>query len=81
VLEILSPSTAGRDRGLKLATYAHHGVPEYWIVDPDAEAVEIHRLDPSAATYRRLETCRSGDRATTPLLPGLALDVTAIFAP
>ena len=35
VVEILSPSTADRDRELKLRLYARHGVREYWIVDPD----------------------------------------------
>lgn len=41
VVEILSPSTEERDRGLKLRLYWRQGVPEYWIVDPEAEAVEV----------------------------------------
>ncbi len=41
VVEILSPSTATRDRGLKLERYRHFGVPEYWVVDPDARAIEV----------------------------------------
>lgn len=40
VVEILSPSTEERDRGLKLKLYRRQGVPEYWIVDPEAETVE-----------------------------------------
>jgi len=48
VIEILSPSTAHRDRGIKLERYRHFGVPEYWIVDLDARAVEIWRLAESA---------------------------------
>ena len=41
VIEILSPSTAHRDRGIKRKLYERHGVTQYWIVDPDAEAVEV----------------------------------------
>jgi Uma2 family endonuclease len=41
VIEILSPSTAVRDRGLKLERYRHFGVAEYWVVDPDARAIEV----------------------------------------
>ncbi|HEU4454294.1 MAG TPA: Uma2 family endonuclease [Longimicrobium sp.] len=43
VVEILSDSTAARDRGLKRERYAHFGVAEYWIIDVDARQIEIHR--------------------------------------
>jgi Uma2 family endonuclease len=44
VVEILSPTTARQDRGIKRDRYAHFGVPEYWIVDTDQRRVEVHRL-------------------------------------
>lgn len=44
VVEILSPTTGARDRGLKRRLYGRQGVAEYWIVDPDAEAVEVWRF-------------------------------------
>lgn len=44
VIEILSPATAERDRGVKLERYRHFGVAEYWIVDLGARAVEVWRL-------------------------------------
>ena len=76
-VEILSPSTAGRDRGQKLDIYARYGVGEYWIVDPEAETVEIHvlrgdTLDLQAA-YRR------GQPLESPILPGLTIELTQIF--
>jgi Uma2 family endonuclease len=80
VLEVLSPSTAALDRGLKMETYARHGVPEYWIVDPERQAIEVYRLDSMAGAYRCAATCRRGERATTPLLPALAVEVAQIFA-
>ena len=33
VVEVLSPSTAVRDRGVKMRAYAAAGVQEYWLVD------------------------------------------------
>lgn len=42
VAEILSPSTASRDRGEKKAIYERNGVREYWLVD--ALAVRVTRF-------------------------------------
>jgi Uma2 family endonuclease len=44
IIEILSPSTASQDRGIKRERYAHYGVREYWIIDPDRRRVEAYRL-------------------------------------
>jgi Uma2 family endonuclease len=41
VIEILSPSTAWKDRGEKLALYERAGVKEYWIVDPQKKTVSM----------------------------------------
>ena len=44
VVEVLSPSTALKDRTVKLFTYAKHGVKEYWLVDPLNRIVEVYHL-------------------------------------
>lgn len=49
IVEVLSPSTAARDRGLKLDRYRHFGVPEYWVVDPDGRSIEVWDLAAGAA--------------------------------
>ncbi|CAN5222730.1 hypothetical protein BH23GEM2_BH23GEM2_20040 [soil metagenome] len=39
-VEVLSPGTAARDRGVKRELYQRQNVPEYWIVDLDAQLIE-----------------------------------------
>lgn len=48
VVEILSPASEARDRGIKLDRYRLFGVGEYWIVDPEREAVEVWALGEGA---------------------------------
>ena len=77
-VEILSPSSADKDRGLKRDLYGRHGVTEYWLVDPIAETVSIHRQREGvlAATdsFGRGQTLRS------PLFAGLELHLDDIFS-
>lgn len=80
VVEILSPSTAALDRGRKLALYARHGVRECWLVDDARRTVEAYRRAPGTAVYHLADTFRSGEQATTPLIPELAVDVAGLFA-
>jgi len=56
VVEILSPSTAHRDRGIKLDLYARSGVRQYWIVDTDEDVVDVWRFgdDPGPGHERVL---------------------------
>lgn len=44
VIEVLSPEGAERDRIVKRSVFLANGVPEYWIVDPETETVEVFRL-------------------------------------
>jgi len=44
VVEIVSPESAGRDRGDKFYEYARGGVPEYWLIDPETRWAEFYRL-------------------------------------
>ena len=78
VVEVLSPSTADQDRGPKRGLYQRHGVQEYWLVDPDANTIEVlTTAEPgltTAATYTQDGVLPS------PLLEGLSIDLAPIFA-
>lgn len=76
-VEVLSPSTESNDRGRKLRMFQRYGVPEYWIVDPNAEAIEIYRLVESA--YELVATCPGSETMRSAVLPGLTLVPASIF--
>ncbi len=81
VVEILSPSTRGRDEGIKRKLYERFGVSEYWIVDPETEAVEVLRQRGDEGFERVAELSRgSGEALSTPLLPGLEIPLEEIFS-
>jgi Uma2 family endonuclease len=78
VIEILSPSNAGRDRRKKRTLYARGGVPEYWLVDPRARAIEVLVLD--GGTYRLHLRASGNDLVTSTVLPGLSFLANEAFA-
>lgn len=78
VVEILSPSNAGRDRVEKRRLYASAGVPEYWIVDPDEETIEVLVLDGDA--YRTHRLARGDEAVNSVVLPELGFPAAKVFA-
>jgi len=71
-VEIVSPESAGRDRGDKFYEYAQGGVPEYWLIDPQAEWAEFHQLDRDR--YNLVFSGREGEFHSQ-VLPGFWLRV------
>lgn len=45
VCEILSPSSIRQDRIIKMATYARHLIPYFWLVDPYNKTLEVLKLE------------------------------------
>jgi Uma2 family endonuclease len=70
-IEILSPSTAGNDRGRKMQLLARHGVREYWLVDPDAVRIEVYWL--SRNQFVLASTATADERVQSPLLQDVSL--------
>lgn len=77
VVEVVSPSTEARDRGIKLHRYRHYGVPEYWIVDPDDRRIEVWDLtgaSPESIAYAETDVLAwMPDQAT------LEIDLAELF--
>jgi Uma2 family endonuclease len=81
VVEILSPSSRRTDEVTKRHLYDRFGVREYWVVDPDIDVVKVYRRGDDGAFVRAAELSREdGGVLETPLLPGLSIDLRALFA-
>ncbi|HEX8199369.1 MAG TPA: Uma2 family endonuclease [Isosphaeraceae bacterium] len=78
VMEVVSQDDRRRDLDIKRGEYAQAGIPEYWIVDPQGARITVLRLD--GATYDVHGEFPAGTRATSHLLPGFGVDVTAALA-
>ena len=82
-VEVLSPSTAQLDRGRKMRIFARYAAPEYWIVDPVRQRIEVHVLErdveEAAGAYRRAQVAAPGDTVRSVALPDLTFDAARVF--
>jgi len=79
-VEVRSRSTWRYDIGAKKRNYERHGVAELWLVDIAADVVLVFRRSSAAApAFDVSEELDAGATLTSPLLPGFALPVAAIF--
>ena len=73
-IEILSPSTARRDRNVKRARLLRAGTAEVWLVDPATRTIEVHDA----------QGCRKAEGPTTLhslALPGFSVTPATLFGP
>jgi Uma2 family endonuclease len=79
VVEIGSPGTRKRDATIKRRLYERVGVDEYWIIDPELDAIDVYRLIDGRYHRTAQLSLEAGDVLTTALLPGLRLPLSTIF--
>ena len=77
VVEIVSRSTARRDRTEKKAIYERTGVGEYWIVSPESRHVTVFRGGADGIASPNVVVSGSVESA---VLPGLSIPLAEIFA-
>jgi len=79
-IEIRSPSTWRYDIGTKKRMYEREGLPELWLVDGECSVLLVFRRSaPSAPVFDVELEFDVSATLTSPLLPGFALDVGALF--
>jgi Uma2 family endonuclease len=80
VVEILSPKTAAKDRGIKKEDYAAHGIQEYWIIDPVRQQIEQYVLFlPTDKQYTPPKIFRYDEDIESWAIKGFVIPVSAIF--
>jgi Uma2 family endonuclease len=77
VCEVLSPSTAALDRGIKLPVYGREGVRHVWLMDPEARTLEVFRLE--QARYVLLVTHTGLARVRVEPFEALELDLSFLW--
>lgn len=79
VCEVLSPSSAGRDRTLKADLYLQAGVRHLLLVDPEQRTLEA--FEGKNARWLRLGAWSDGDRVGVPPFAEREMEVAALFPP
>jgi Uma2 family endonuclease len=72
-VEVVSDSNTARHLEMKLSAYLEAGALEVWLVYPESRTVWIHRKGSDTAV-------RHHSSLTTDLLPGVVIELDALFA-
>lgn len=76
----VSDSSPSKDLNRKRRLYAEAGVPEYWVIDLPGD--RVHRfLQPGGGAFAVEEVFGRGQALAPRALPGLLVEVDAIFKP
>lgn len=78
VVEVASPGTVRHDSSAKLNAYAKAGVPEYWLIFPDARTVELLVL--KDGVYDSLGLFSEGAILPSKIIPDMTTKVEQFFA-
>ncbi len=74
----VSASSLGYDRGVKLALYARHAIPEVWVVNLAAQEVEVFRK-PAGDQYGSTSRVGRSGFLEIEALPGVRIAADPIF--
>lgn len=77
VAEVISLEGRSRDRIEKRDLYEQHGVKEYWMIDPEANTIEVLTLE--NGQYHLVTRASPGQTAESRLLPGFRVAVSELF--
>ncbi len=79
-VEVRSQSTWRYDSGSKRRLYESNGLSELWLVDTASHTVIVNRRSvPDAAEFDIALELGEGEVLTSPLLPGLEIDIAELF--
>jgi Uma2 family endonuclease len=80
VCEVLSPSTAGYDRGIKRRVYLDRGVQFLWIVDPAERTLEAYEAYEDASAWTLRATYTADDKARLAPFSELEINLEQLWA-
>lgn len=79
VVEVVSPGKQNQERDwvVKRSQYAACGIPEYWLIAPEAETVAVLRWQ--EGRYPQVGLAHGADRLPSSELAGLVLRAEQVF--
>jgi Uma2 family endonuclease len=77
VIEVLSPSTAFRDRGEKYKQYERAGVREYWLIDLVSAFVKVYRR--AEGKFERAGVFGQNESFVTTIVEGVTVQVNPLI--
>lgn len=77
IVEIFSPNTETKDRKYKFNLYEQYAIPEYWMVDPELEFIEVYVYENGA--YKRFGLFEPGEKFVSSVLGGKKVEVSRVF--
>lgn len=78
VVEVLSPSTKGKDMAIKLHLYMRSGVLEYWIADPAQKMMTQYSFS-DERDIKDMHNFTAGDTIRSAVFEGLEIPLKDIF--
>ncbi|WP_156291397.1 Uma2 family endonuclease [Oceanobacillus salinisoli] len=78
VIEIISPSSAKRDKIEKINKYEQAGVKEYWIVEPQEKIISVFKLQESGS-YGRPELYTDEHEVKVSIFDDFIIQLNKVF--
>jgi Uma2 family endonuclease len=78
VVEVISPSSATYDRLVKHNLYEQEGIPEYWLINPKEQSIEVFVLE--MGKYRSLGAFRNEQIVQSYLVPNETVQAAHFFS-
>ncbi|WKV09583.1 Uma2 family endonuclease [Thermoanaerobacterium sp. CMT5567-10] len=79
IVEIVSPSSASKDKIEKFNLYEKYGVKEYWIVEPEEKIISVFTLQDNNR-YGRPEPYTVGNKIKVSIFDDLVIDLKDVFS-
>lgn len=78
VCEVLSPSTANKDRALKMPLYAQFGVKHIWLVDPIQRTLEAY--ENTQGKWLLLQVLENDNAVSLPPFDAISFNLASLWA-
>ena len=77
ICEVLSPSTASKDREIKMPLYANYGVSHAWLVDPIAKTLDAFELQ--SGQWLKIGGFKGNEKISIPPFDAITIELSDLW--